>query len=330
MIGDVVLPDTRPEEWPRIREFLKNRIQRTFGMPSSAFPAGKAQVKDIEPYEKYGLAHLKLKYHVIDDEWNEAVIILPKSGNMALPAPAVLAVHGSNGALGKNGCVEPATGIADPYAIELAMRGYVAMAVDQLGFGATIDKIPQKDLYAKFYERHPGWTLDGRRLHEQKRALDVLEQMKEVKPGAFCIIGNSLGGRAVMHLAAMDERVKAAVVSAGISPNCTNVYRRITWSEPQNPMLSREIQKAFGQVPWDYHEMIALCAPRGVLSIEPYNDDYNPDVNVTIACLSSASKVYKLCKASEKLSFLIHGEGHGTGDALREYAYSWFDRQVQS
>jgi dienelactone hydrolase len=328
-ISDVILPDTNREDWPKIRETLERKILSTFGDPGGPLPSDSPKVTELERYEKHGVQHIKLKYHVIGDEWNEAIIALPPK-ERRLPAPAVLVIHGSNGALGKNQVLDPTVGPDGPYAIELSQRGFVTISIDQFGFGATIAKIAQKDLYAEFYKRHPAWTLDGRRLLEQKRALDVLEKQKEIIPGAIGIIGHSLGGRAVTHLAALDKRVRATAISAGISPNCTNTYRRITWSEPQNPILSKAIQTTYGKCPWEYQEMLSLCAPRALLAMEPWNDDYNPDVSVTFECLMRASKVYKLLGAADNLSVIAHGEGHATGDMLREYAYEWLNRHLRA
>jgi hypothetical protein len=111
-----------------------------------------------------------------------------------------------------------------------------------------------------------------------------------------------------------------------LSPNCTNIYRRIGWSEPQNPIIGKHVRDTFGRVPWDYHEMLALCAPRPYLALEPFNDDYNPDVMVTLECVKSAADVYTLLGKPENLSALVHGQGHDAATGVRAYAYRWFDR----
>ena len=328
MIGDVVLPDTHPQEWPRIREILKRKILATLGTPGAPVPSGKTGYELTGQYEKNGLTHVTIKYHVIGDEWNEAIALLPPKGT-ALPAPAVLAIHGTNGAVGKMDCIEPREGNVEPYAFELAQRGNVTLAADQLTFGATIAKKSAQEVSDEFYKRHPGWTLDGRWVFEQMRMLDVMQQLTQwVKPTELGLIGISLGGRTVIHLAMLDERVKATLCASGISPNSTNVYRRITSNAYRNPILAKSILDSSGQMPWDYHEVIALCAPRALFLIEPFNDEYNPDVTATLSCFTSASKVYRLLNHPERLSILVHGDGHGTQKPVRDMAYDWIDRQL--
>ncbi len=328
MIGDVVLPHTQSEDWPCIREALKQRILATFGRPGTTDPPGETRYELTGRYEKNGLTHITIRYHVIGDEWNEAVALLPPAGT-PLPAPAILAIHGTNGAVGKMDCVEPREGNVEPYAFELAQRGYVTFAADQLTFGATIAARSAREVWEEFNRRHTDWTLDGRWVFEQMRMLDVMRQLCQwVKPEELGTIGISLGARTVIHLAMLDERIKATLCASGISPNCTNVYRRVTWTEYRNPILAKSILDSYGQMPWDYHQAIALCAPRALFLIEPHNDDYNPDVNSTFACFTSASRVYRLLGHPERLSILVHGDGHGTQKPVRELAYDWIDRQL--
>jgi dienelactone hydrolase len=336
MIGNVVLPGMKKEDWPGIREALKTRILGTFGMPrqGSAQEPGvpekrpKPEWKELERAEKHGLMRVTLKYRVVEDHWNEAILIFPEGGEPKSPLPAIVCIHGSNGEQGKNQMVKP--GNENSYGIELAQRGYVTLSVDQFAYGAAILKTPAKELIKNFYEKYPGWTLDGIRLLEQVRSLDVLENLGYVKKGSLGIIGHSMGGRAVTHLAALDDRVKACVSSAGISPNCTNVYRRISWSEPQNPIISKFIKDSYGRMPWDYHELLSLCAPRAFMAVEPYNDDYNPDAGVTFQCIRSASEAYALLGAPEKLLLYCHGEMHHTPLHMREDAYHWLDRHLKN
>jgi dienelactone hydrolase len=329
MIGNVILPSTSPEEWTDIKKRLKDRIEATFGEASEKSDT-ESQFKEVEEYDNYGLKHIKIQYRIFKEDWNEAVIVLPGKEKPKDPVPGILVVHGTNGKEGKNGVLKKDQGPDGPYAVELADYGYVTMAVDQFGFGATIENTDQKDLISFFYKKHPEWTLDGRRLLEQKLALSIMESLDYVDSGRLGVIGHSLGGRAAVHLGCLDERIKACVASSGISPNCTNIYRRITWSEPQNPIISKYIKDNFGKVPWDYHEMIALCAPRPFLAIEPYNDDYNPDMMTNYACIQSASEVYGLLDMGKCLSLVAHGEGHGTSLFYREIAYQWFDEFLKN
>jgi len=324
VIGHVVASDMTKDDWPAVRDGIRRRIVASMGTgPDESRPP---EHEEIERYEKYGLEHIRLRYHVVADLWNEAIAVLPGSGDQAQPAPAVLTIHGTNGKVGKAGMLDPDGTPDRAYGVELARRGYVTFCPDQFGFGAWLDEAEQQDVIAGFYRRWPDWSLDGLRAGEQSRAIDLLESFDFVDsaPG-FGVMGNSLGGRAAMHLAALDERVTAAVPSCGVSPVCSNAYRLVRRDRLLCPALSEQ-PEVDGKAIWDYHEMLALCAPRAVLLLEPFNDPYNPDIGPVFECVDSARRVYELLGEPEKLAIYVHGDGHNTAPAVREIAYRWFDR----
>jgi hypothetical protein len=74
--------------------------------------------------------------------------------------------------------------------------------------------------------------------------------------------------------------------------------------------------------------LLALCAPRAMLYLEPFHDftGGNPDVSVTFACINQAAQVYRLLGAPERISCVIQGDGHDTPPDLRDCAYRWLDR----
>jgi len=324
MIGDVLLPSTRPEDWPVLRESIRQRIIGSMGV----FPAvtSKPEMREIERYTRYDLLHVRFRYHVIADHWNEAVMVMPGKAPPANPTPTVLAVHGCVD-VGKNLCLDPVADADHAYAIDLARRGYISVAPDQFGFGPGITRANRGEVVAGFYRQWPDWSLDGMRLFEQQRLLDTLATLPEVDAARFGVIGNSLGGRASVYLTCLDKRIVAGVSSTGISPNCTNVYRNINPAMALSPPLTRAIA-ADGRMPWEYQELLALAAPRALLALEPVNDPYNPDVAPVMACVYRAWPVFERLGCAGNLALLVHGRGHATPPDLREFAYGWFDRHL--
>ncbi|HHT26158.1 MAG TPA: hypothetical protein GXZ82_02760 [Firmicutes bacterium] len=326
MINNVILPSTTPDDWPEIRQSIYQRIVDSFGEPSLPLPTEKAAYEEIERYEKYGLTHIRLRYHMIGDEWNEGICVVPADVSPERPAPAVLVCHGSNLVKGKHGMLDLEGRPNRAYAVELAQRGYVTLSVDQPGFGPVLQHTTQEQITKDFYQRHPRWSLTGWRIHAHKRALEVLEQLPFVQGPCFGAMGHSLGGYAVLCLMALDERVAVGVTSTGVSPNLYNVYRSITVHRLHEPQFADAVAKSRGHMPWEKQEMIALCAPRALLMIEPFYDPYNPYIIPTFESMAKAAEVYKLLSAQEKISTVIHGDGHDTITDIRNYCYGWFDR----
>ncbi len=325
MIGSVVLPGTTPEQWPDIRREIHERIARTLGTPPADARTRPAEYEEIERYEKHGLTHVLFRYHVVADEWHEGVCVLPEGGESALPAPAVLCIHGTNREQAKYSMIDPEGTPHRAYGIELARRGYVTVSVDQLGFGAQRGDRSQPQVYEDLYKKYPDWSVDDRHLLDHQRALDVMEKLDFISGESFGVIGNSLGGRGVMYLTAMDERIVAAVSSTGISPHFRNIVRHVTTPGVRLLTLTDPAEPV-RRSPWDYHELIALCAPRALLALESHVDRCNPDCWPGMQCFYHASEVYKLLGHPECLTMITHGEGHDTPPALREFAYVWLDR----
>ncbi len=326
MIGSVVLPGTTREEWPGIRKEIHARISKTLGTAPADVGRHPIEVKEVERYRRFDLTHVKVRYHVVDDEWHEAIFVLPEGDEKALPAPAILCMHGTfSRTEGKYAVLDPAISPSRVYGLEAPKRGYLAIATDVYAFGESLHGRTNPEAVADFAKKYPDWTLDGRRILDHSRALDAAEKLGWVKDGLFGAIGDSLGGRGVMFATAFDERIKAAVSSTGISPHVTNPSRRN--SGPNVGGLKALAPEPWVQrAPWDYHEMIGLIAPRALLVLESHVDAYNPNVWPGMQCFYSGSEVYKLMGCPERLAMITHGEGHDTPTHLRMFAYDWRDR----
>ena len=224
MINDLILKDTTKEEWESICEKIKDRIIKNLGKGPQPYLPLKAEFEELERYNEHGFDHIKIRYRVFGDEFAFAVIILPKELKESGKARAVLTLHGTNGSVGKYGMMRPQTTPKRAYAIELAERGFVTLSPDQFGFGEAMESESGKGKFDNFYADYPEWSLTGRRLLGHIRALDVLDAFDYVVKDGYGVMGNSLGGQAALYLAGIDNRIKAAVVSTGISPFATNAY----------------------------------------------------------------------------------------------------------
>jgi dienelactone hydrolase len=338
MFRDVIAPDTLPEDWPQLRKKVFERVMSSMGTPPNVKVSPQSEI--IEEYENYGLRHLKIRYRVLLEQSGLAVIVLPKQADAKHPAPAVLCCHGTDYENGKyNALILKEHGNRfRAYAIDLANRGFVTVCPDLYGFGELLtdgrkcgkEVLMQKhhEAIEKFYAQYPNWSLDGRRLWDHCRLLDVLEKMDFIAP-KFGVIGLSLGGRSAIYLSALDERIAVSVPIMGISPNLTNAWRYL--GSQLSPPWEEYCRKHGGQMLFDYQDMIALNAPRALLIIEAYNDyGLNTYPSANFECYVKGQRVYKLLGKPQCFCTLIHGEGHDALEDTREFAYRWIERWLKS
>ena len=325
MIPALVTPYTTSEDFSSLRRAIHARILSSLGTSPVSYAPTSTRFEELERYTRHGLTHIKLRYHVFSDEWAKGILILPPDFDPVASYKAILTIHGTNGTDGKYGVIDPDHSPNRVYALELARRGYITFSPDQYGYGEDMLDAAHKAQFKHFYDRYPDWSLTARRMLGHIRALDVLDQLPYVAHTGYGAMGNSLGGYAVFYLTAFDDRIRASIPSTGISPHLTNVYRNITRTIPYVPLVEQATVKG-GKSPWELNELLALCAPKAVLCLEPFNDPYNPYTAATIACIQSAWQVYNLLSVPDRLSMYIHGDGHDTVPMVRAFAYDWLAR----
>ncbi len=195
-----------------------------------------------------------------------AYLLVPHARRDAGPGPAVLAVHGHGAGKSLVCGLEPG-GPGDDYAHALASLGYVVLAPDLRGFGERADWMPE-DKYACDWNLVCA-TMAGvvpleRNLWDLGRALDVLGAHPLVDAARMAVAGLSYGGTCSLFLAALDERVRVAVVSGYLSS--WHAAHRVPW----NMCGSQVMPGQLGVI--EHLDIGALVAPRPLL-VESGTDD---------------------------------------------------------
>jgi dienelactone hydrolase len=241
------------------------------------------------------------------DDTTQAVLVLPHGASRTRRVPALLAMHEHGGmlALGKEKLFAGMTGKAFTayhqhcYGGQLpgdyfASRGFAVLCIDQFGFGSRALWLPEdepcRDLqritprvdlnlrlrmrYEQYFVHRAllayGATESDVAIHDSRRALDFLQSIPEVDGSRIGAFGLSVGAMHTHHLAALDERIKAAV------PVC--------WTGDYRTMIDRDGPRGLGthflppSVSQDLHpaEWVALSAPRPVLILNGRQDALYP------------------------------------------------------
>ncbi len=320
----VILRDTRPDEWPDLRGRIETRLGIYLGKRPPSALRGEVKFEEVGRDLIAGLTRIRYRYLEMDETWTEAFMVLPPDFKEGERRPVMFIIHGTS-ERGKNGTMTETGEGRRAYATELARRGYITFAPDLFGYGETIRGTDQGKLRWDFEQRYPEWSQDDRMVFGLQRGLDLLDQLPMVRKGDYGAMGNSLGGGYTTRLMAADTRIKVGIASTGVSPQATNIYRQINKQGAARAKVDAIIKKT-GRTPYEITDMLALCAPRALMVIEPFDDPYNPDVGATFNAVRTARMVWSLLGAGAKVSMLVHGDGHDTVNEVRATAYGWIER----
>ncbi len=153
------------------------------------------------------------------------------------------------------------------------------------------------------------WSLNGERLSDCQIALDYLIKHPNVDSERIGCVGLSLGGEMTMYLAAVDERVKVAVVGGFLtSYRFPEDYKPSPWGVITTwGACDCAYIPEFGKY-FDYPYLFCLIAPR-TLIVETGMKDADTPITPSIQLLEPVRKVYELY-GTDNFFHIIHPSGH--------------------
>ena len=244
------------------------------------------------------------------------------------PGPAVLAVHGHGP--GK----DEVCGIDTPevraafaehhgdYAHTLATRGYFVLAPDLRCFGERTDWQPENKYHCDVNLVHAvmaGLNPLAQNLWDLQRALDVLGEHQLVDESRLGVVGFSYGATMSLFLAAVDDRVRAAVVSGYLSS--WKAAHRVPW----NMCGSQVMPGMLGTL--EHVDVAALVAPRPLL-VETGREDVLFPEAAARATVEQLRNLYRSLDAPPDA--LVHdvfeGDHRWNGEHVGNFLDRWLDR----
>jgi len=255
-----------------------------------------------------------------------AYVLVPDGARRGAKLPGLLCAHGHGS--GKDDVVgihhgEPArvSKIADlnyDYARQFAQRGYVVIAPDWRGFG----------------ERRLGYDFPGRdgcnvaflkalmlglnpltlNVWDARRCLDYLQTRPEVNRARLGCMGLSYGGTITLYTAALDGRVKAAIISCYLNEFGSYALTLGNFCGSQTvPGLL-----AYGEMA----DVAALIAPRPLL-VEMGRLDYGFPIEHSRRAYRRLARAYRVLGAHDRLARDEFEGGHRFSGRL---AFEWMER----
>jgi len=313
------------QSWDRKRPSVLRRVERMMGQaPAISEPL---LPETLETTSRGGFLQKKIRFESGTGDKITGYLLIPGSKMPADGYPAVLALHstiapGSAVTVGVERTRENRY-----YGQELAERGYLVLAVDTIAAGERVEQGDEPFVTKSFDEDFPHWSAMGKMLHDHRRAVDYLCSIPQVDARRIGVIGHSLGGYNAFYLQAFDQRIKAAVSSCGFTPlgGTTSPFQfaRDQWFV-HFPELRDYIRA--GTVPFDLHEVMALCAPRHLFNYSAKKDHIFPSWAAVDTALNQVADLYRLLGVSTAFE-RVDGEGdHDFPPEVREQAYRFLDR----
>ncbi len=200
----------------------------------------------------------------------------------------------------------------------LAQSGFVVLTVDAAGAG-------ERGCDGEAFEYHGGAlagglllagdTLLGWQVRDNRRALDVLESLPYVDGARLGATGASGGGNQTMWLAALDERVKAAVPVVSVGSFEAYIGRTNCMCEtlPGGLPLTEE---------WG---VLGLIAPRPLLVLNSLHDQPAFGVEALSRTARVAQEVYELFGQRGAFDHRFIDQRHGYWPPMMEAMLGWMN-----
>lgn len=248
-------------------------------------------------------------FHIL----NVAIPSLPgfyATGNLYVPEgagpfPVILNPHGHWPA----GRFEDSALVSVPArCINFALRGYVALNYDMVGYG---DSRPIGHRFGADDEELESWTISllGLQLENSIACLDHLCSLPYVDSSRIGCVGASGGASQAMLLAALDERVGVVALVNMISSTCQG------WCLCENCAgLRLETHNV---------EIAATLAPRPLLLVSASGDWTSMTPKVEFPWIQS---IYQLYGTRDRVANVHVDAPHNFNMTSRQAVYRWFDR----
>ncbi|MBX9581420.1 MAG: dienelactone hydrolase family protein [Gemmataceae bacterium] len=312
----------------------------------------------VERADKGSYVREKVYFNTTPDIRVPAYVLVPKRAGR-LPAVVALHDHGGFYFWGKEKIVAtedehpPLAKWKKTYygdaaiADVLAAKGYVVVVIDMFYWGERrllLDgdpadwrdrprAIPEKrvrEFNARASESESlvgrtiyaaGFTWPGVMFWDDVRTVDYLLTRPEVDPARIGCVGLSVGGLRAAHLAALDDRVKAAVA--------------VGWMASFPPQLKKHIRHTIGHtkvVPGlmrhlDYPDVAALAMPRALMVINGSKDSLFEPAGVD-ASFAKLNACYQKAGVPEKCRTRLFDAPHEFNAAMQAEAWDWLKKWV--
>ena len=304
------------DDWNRMKESYREQLGEMLGL-SPDRPRADLKATVTGKLQGDGFIVEKLHYQSSPGLYVTGNLYLPADRKKDEKFPAILYVCG-HGRVKKDGVSFGNKVHYHHHGAWFARNGYVCLTLDTIQLG-EIEGI-HHGTYSKnmWWWVSRGYTPAGVEAWNGIRGIDYLQSRSEVDPERIGVTGRSGGGAYSWWIAALDERVKAAVPVAGITSMRNHVVDGCVESHC-------DCMYQVNSKRWDFAMISSLVAPRPLLISNTDKDGIFPLEGV-LDIHAKTRKLYRLLVAEGNLGLQIAEGPHKDTQDLRIHAFSWFNR----
>ncbi len=331
-------------------------FERLFYSPAAVPP----QPQVIERVETGEFIREKIEFSTTADFRVPAYVHIPRGVKLPAPGLVVLHDHGGFYYFGKEKITElpDEHPVLEKFkqryyggrsiATDLARAGFVTIVIDMFYWGERrlvldedrrlglndwqLQEAPEMiqalNTRASQYEQvlartlfSAGLTWSGIWIWDDIRTLDYLASRPEVDAKRLGCVGLSVGGLRSGHLAALDPRIRAAVV-VGWMTSFGPALRKHVWNTIG---LTKIVPGLYRQM--DYPDFVALTAPRPLMVIHGSRDALFPPEGVRRA-VEKLAACYQKARAPDRFRFIEYDGPHEFNLPMQEQALDWLKKWV--
>ena len=301
---------TFPDDWANYRKNLRKKLWNCLGVKyDKSLPL---DLKVIKTFTHEGVTLRGVSYQTRPGVYTTAIIYSPEGKG---PFPGIVNMHG-HWQQGKLAARVQSRGFT------LAKKGYVVISVDTFGAGERTTVHGEFEHHGRTLGSsvfNLGETLMGCQIVDNMRAVDVLCALPEVDKKNIGATGASGGGNQTMYLAAMDDRIKAAVPVCSVGSYESYLFEANCCCETLPGGL--EVTEMAG--------ILALAAPRAMLICTGLFDVKTFSPQEMLRSYDAALVVYKKLGAWEKFTYRIFNHGHAYSPMVRESMLGFFELHLK-
>ena len=296
------------KDWEVYRNNLKEKIINKAGVVvNHDLPV---DIRETRTLKRPGYTIKNIFFQTRPGIYATANLYIP-DGKGPFPGVVVMCGHSTNGRLYEN---------YQSVGHTLALNGYVALAVDPWGAGERTTKHGTFEYHGANLGAslmNIGESLMGMQITDNIRGVDLLCSLPFVDKDNIGATGASGGGNQTMWLAAMDERVKAAVpvVSVGTFESyvmrsncvCEMLIDGLTFTE----------------------EAGVLALARAIMPINAKLDNPAFLASEMLRSYNNAKPIFELKSSGDNISHSIWELTHGYLPEYRQVMLGWFDLKMK-